>query len=179
MSTNRNTHLLLSLLLVFLGRTWCQKPADFFFYGTLIDDFGVPIEGAQIQLWQTDPNGNYAHPGNPWNGFEILASFGYYGTATTDTEGKFEFKTHRPGIYSSRPITHFHYKVFVEGIEVLTSQFYFRDENIGSPDILTLDLSYLSDGTTITNKTVVVGNSGPNMVRLFDFVGALFGNSKV
>jgi len=89
-------------------------------------------------------------------------SFSYFGTDTTDAEGNFEFKTYRPGIYASRPVTHIHFKVFYEGRELLTSQFYFQDENVGRwyDDMLILKLEedVADDGSSFvyTAKTIVV-----------------------
>eukprot|EP00536_Pseudo-nitzschia_multiseries_P003214 jgi/Psemu1/64030/estExt_Genemark1.C_480015 len=103
----------------------------FLFNGRLKNDLGEPVEGAQVQFWHADLYGNYFHPGDDLGGHEYMKdSFSYFGTATTDTDGNFEFKTYRPGIYVSRPVTHIHFKVFNEGQELLTSQFYFADENV-------------------------------------------------
>jgi protocatechuate 3,4-dioxygenase beta subunit len=114
-----------------------------FFHGTLLNDLWEPVNGAQVQFWQTDKFGVYNHPddlssrGNP----PLQSNFQYFGTATSDTDGKFDFITYRPGIYPSRPITHIHYKVFLEGQELLTSQFYFADEgNSQFSHMIVLDL---------------------------------------
>ncbi|KAG7368416.1 intradiol ring-cleavage dioxygenase [Nitzschia inconspicua] len=102
-----------------------------FFDGTVLNDLGAPISGAQVQFWHTDKHGVYNHPrdlssrGNP----QLVPDFQYFGTSTSDSEGNFDFITYRPGLYVSRPITHIHFKVFVDGAEVLTSQLYFADES--------------------------------------------------
>jgi len=33
------------------------------FHGTLLNQQGAAIQNAKVQLWQTDLNGNYLHPG--------------------------------------------------------------------------------------------------------------------
>jgi protocatechuate 3,4-dioxygenase beta subunit len=102
------------------------------FNGNLKNDLGEPVEDAQIQFWHADFHGNYFHPGDDLEGKELMKdSFSYFGTATTDAMGDFDFKSYRPGIYAGRPVTHIHFKVFHDGQELLTSQFYFEDENVG------------------------------------------------
>jgi len=102
------------------------------FNGNLKNDLGESVEDAQIQFWHADFHGKYLHPNEDLEGKELMKdSFSYFGTATTDSNGDFDFKTYRPGIYVSRPITHIHFKVFHDGQELLTSQFYFEDENVG------------------------------------------------
>lgn len=133
------------------------------FNGTLRNDLGLSVENAQVQFWHADYHGNYFHPGDDLDGKELMKeSFSYFGTATTDAQGYFIFKTYRPGIYVSRPITHIHFKVFFNGMELLTSQFYFGDENVRwwYDDMVILDLeeSIDDDGysTFSTYKEVVV-----------------------
>jgi len=141
------------------------------FYGQLKDDLGQSVEGAQVQFWHADYHGNYYHPGDDLDGKELMSdSFSYFGTATTDNAGSFEFKTYRPGIYVSRPVTHIHFKVFYEGREILTSQFYFADENVqewfDDMLILTLEETIDDDGNVLhhSSKEVVVNmnNGGYN-----------------
>lgn len=141
------------------------------FYGQLKDDLGQSVEGAQVQFWHADYHGNYYHPGDDLDGKELMNdSFSYFGTATTDNAGSFEFKTYRPGIYVSRPVTHIHFKVFYEGREILTSQFYFADENVqkwfDDMLILTLEETIDDDGNVShhSSKEVVVNmkNGGYN-----------------
>jgi hypothetical protein len=114
------------------------------------------LEGAQVQFWHTDENGNYKHPGFNTRGLALLSNFQYFGTATTANDGSFQFKTYRPGIYSARPIAHIHYKVWWNGSDVLTSQFYFADEGTTQPLLLQLDLLEQEDGSLHTNKTITL-----------------------
>lgn len=128
----------------------------FRFNGRLINDLGEPMEGAMVQFWHTDDNGNYNHPQFNTGGVPLVSYFQYFGTATTAGDGTFDFKTYRPGIYAARPITHIHFKIWWEGDDILTSQFYFMDENRAQPPSLQLALLPQEDGTVITNKTIVV-----------------------
>ncbi|KAL3793749.1 hypothetical protein HJC23_013311 [Cyclotella cryptica] len=137
------------------------------FHGTLLNDLGAAVEGADVQFWQTDPNGVYDHPAAK-GASSLFSSFQYFGTTKTLGDGSFSFLTHRPGIYTGRP-THIHYKVWVDGENILTSQFYFADENTQYSDMQQLELQeydFGADGAGfVTNKTIVVdlklGGSGP------------------
>lgn len=126
------------------------------FNGRVINDLGEPMEGAQVQFWHTDENGNYDHPGFNTGGISLLPDFQYFGTATTAVDGSFQFRTIRPGIYSARPITHIHYKVWWNGNDILTSQFYFMDEQTSQSPLLQLALIEQADGSFLTNKTIAL-----------------------
>mmetsp|Transcript_2975 Transcript_2975/g.3360 ORF Transcript_2975/g.3360 Transcript_2975/m.3360 type:complete len:468 (-) Transcript_2975:250-1653(-) len=142
-----------------------QRPANphLLFYGRLRNDEGAQVQGVQVQFWHADYNGNYFHPEDNLDGYELLHdTFSYFGTAETDDLGNFSFKTYRPGIYIGRPITHFHFKVFYKGQELLTSQFYFDDESASlmydAMLVLKLQESVQADGTSFfyaTKKVVV------------------------
>ena len=141
------------------------------FQGKLINDLGNPVANAFVQFWQTDPNGQYHHPRS--GSTNLDTTFQYFGTATTEQDGSFVFKTHRPGIYRPRP-THIHFKVWVDGNDVLTSQFYFSDENTFYSDLLQLDLKEQQEidendqsvsSMLVTEKTIIInqnlGGVGP------------------
>jgi protocatechuate 3,4-dioxygenase beta subunit len=80
-----------------------------------------------IEIWQTDPQGRYKHPGDSTPG-ERDPNFQYWGAATTGADGTFFFKTVLPAAYNPRP-AHIHYKVLQDGKVILTSQIYFREPN--------------------------------------------------
>jgi hypothetical protein len=127
------------------------------FRGKLLNDQGEPLSGAQVQFWQTDENGNYNHPQFSTGGVPLEDDFQYFGTSSTEDDGSFDFRTYRPGIYSERPVTHIHYKVWWQGNDILTSQFYFADEGLTQfSDLLQLELSSKDDGSQLTDKTIVV-----------------------
>mmetsp|Transcript_38963 Transcript_38963/g.83151 ORF Transcript_38963/g.83151 Transcript_38963/m.83151 type:complete len:227 (+) Transcript_38963:130-810(+) len=144
------------------------------FQGTLLDRQGNAVEGAKIQLWQTDLDGNYLHPqadsfpASPEHA-SIVSQFQYFGTDTTDSYGSFDFLTYRPGIYTQRPYSHFHFMVWLDDLAMgdaetpaLITQFYFKDESPPSwfPAVLQLDVTEADPAAyeygSYVNGTIVV-----------------------
>lgn len=97
--------------------------------GTIYDATGMPLSGLLIEIWQTDHNGIYDHPGDPSTDGRDR-NFQFYGEAITAVDGSFTFRTIFPGKYEPRPV-HIHYKVKADGQTLLTSQMYFE----GDPDL--------------------------------------------
>ena len=95
-------------------------------YGHVLDANGAPLSGYAVEIWQVDANGIYDHPGDS-NTANRDPGFQSYGTAVTDANGLFAFRTIVPARYEPRP-RHIHFKVKKDGAEVLTSQFYFAGD---------------------------------------------------
>ena len=112
----------------------------FILSGTLVNLSGTPLSGAVIELWQTDDNGVYYHSSDSLV-TRRDTRFQGFGKATTDSVGRYAFRTVRPGLYTGR-IRHFHFKVKINGTEILTSQFVFEDQRSSfSTDNVTATLS--------------------------------------
>jgi len=99
------------------------------FAGKIYDAAGMPVAGAVIEIWQTDANGIYLHPGDPGTDRRDR-NFQFYGESPTAADGGYSFRTILPGHYEPRP-RHIHVKVKLAGSELLTTQFYFE----GDPDL--------------------------------------------
>jgi protocatechuate 3,4-dioxygenase beta subunit len=93
--------------------------------GVVVNTRGEAQENLIIEIWQTDPQGRYRHPGDATPG-ERDPNFQYWGAAITAADGSFFFKTIIPGAYEPRP-AHIHYKVLQAGKVILTSQIYFME----------------------------------------------------
>jgi protocatechuate 3,4-dioxygenase beta subunit len=148
--------------------------APLLFQGMLLNQQGAAIQNAKVQLWQTDPNGNYLHPDpgaalNPISPdhASIVSDFQYFGTDATDSDGRFHFLTYRPGLYPSRPYSHFHFMVWLNDVDsgeftkALVTQFYFKDELPPYPEMLQLDVvkvvsGELYDYGSYVNGTIVI-----------------------
>jgi protocatechuate 3,4-dioxygenase beta subunit len=81
-----------------------------------------PVVGALVDLWHADDKGNYDNKG-----------FRLRGHVFTDADGHYAFRTIIPGLYPGRT-RHYHVKVQPPGKAVLTTQFYFPDEERNRAD---------------------------------------------
>lgn len=94
--------------------------------GQVLDTSGNPLPGAAVEFWQTDASGVYDHPGDGGTDGRDRG-FQFYGTAIAGADGRYAFRTVRPGYYEPRP-KHIHVKVKLDGGELLTTQFYFEED---------------------------------------------------
>lgn len=94
--------------------------------GRVLDRNGDPLPGAAVEFWQTDASGVYDHPREPGTNRRDRG-FQFYGTAIADADGRYVFRTIRPGYYAPRP-RHIHVKVKLDGRTLLTTQFYFEED---------------------------------------------------
>jgi len=109
------------------GRTGIAKGDILNLSGVVVNTRGEARGNLIIEIWQTDPQGRYKHPGDSTPG-ERDPDFQYWGAATTGADGAFFFKTIVPAAYNPRP-AHIHYKVLQDGKVILTSQIYFMEPN--------------------------------------------------
>jgi protocatechuate 3,4-dioxygenase beta subunit len=113
-------------LVNFAGATKIPNGEVLVLNGVVFDASDIPVEGAVIEIWQTDNNGVYLHPDDPATD-QCDRNFQFYGEAITGVDGVYSFRTLMPGYYEPRP-RHIHVKVKREGEELLTTQFYFAED---------------------------------------------------
>lgn len=94
--------------------------------GRVLDVNGNPVPGAAVEIWHTDADGIYDHPGDRSTN-DRDRGFQFYGTSVTGSDGVYTFRTIKPGEYEPRP-RHIHVKVKRDGTEILTTQFYFPED---------------------------------------------------
>lgn len=124
--------------------------------GTILDRDGQPRAGHRIEIWQCDMDGNYMHPGDHRSA-NFDQAFQGFGHDTTDETGSYVFRTIKPTIYPGRA-PHIHVKVFDGGRELLTTQFYIKDNPDNTRDGL---FSRMSDAEAEAVSMVFVnGDSG-------------------
>lgn len=99
-------------------------------FGTVTDHNGLPVAGAKLDLWQANAVGRYIHGGDQREELALDPHFQGSAILTTDTEGRYRFRTIRPGIYAfggvPRP-RHIHFDVTSRRAR-LTTQMYFPGE---------------------------------------------------
>lgn len=115
--------------------------------GRVLDSEGQPVVGAVVEIWQTDAGGAYLHPNDPASAGRDM-NFQFYGESVTSESGAYAFRTIVPGQYEPRP-RHIHFKIRLDGEELLTSQLYFAglpNEDSGRvPAALVVTLVPISD----------------------------------
>lgn len=110
--------------------------------GRILDNKGNPVKGAKIEIWQANSFGRYLHQSDP-NTAPLDPNFEGYAVFKTDSEGRYRFKTIKPGAYPASPTwqrpPHIHFDV--EGkANRLVSQMFFPDEPLNEKDSLFLEL---------------------------------------
>ena len=100
--------------------------------GVVLDTAGVPVRGAQVEIWQCDHQGHYHHPGD---GGRADPNFQGFGRVAVDAQGAYRFRTLRPVAYSSRT-PHIHVKVKLGERSVLTTQLYVQGDPGNERDFL-------------------------------------------
>ena len=102
--------------------------------GVVRDRSCRPIPDAVVEMWHANPtvvSANALSPGDSVDYDMATPAFRYYGQFATDQRGAYAMSTMKPGWYLNgtafRP-SHIHVKVYVEGIERLTTQLYFAGD---------------------------------------------------
>lgn len=110
--------------------------------GKVCDQHGQPVPKAQVEIWQANTNGRYAHERDQ-NPAALDPDFQGWGIVETDDQGQYRFLTIKPGAYPAaegwmRP-PHIHFKVTLRGYHELTTQLYFAGEKLNAKDAILLD----------------------------------------
>jgi protocatechuate 3,4-dioxygenase beta subunit len=107
--------------------------------GRVLNLKGDPIPGAQVEIWQANTFGRYTHPSDT-NPAPLDPNFEGFGAQITDAEGRYRFKTIKPGAYPVpvegwiRP-PHIHFDVTSKSNRLIT-QLYFEGEPLNDKDLL-------------------------------------------
>ncbi len=99
--------------------------------GKILDDQCKAVEGAVVEIWQSNHHGKYHHEYDK-NGTHD-PNFQGWGQAITNKDGSYQFKTIIPGLYTGRT-RHIHFKIARRGYHELVTQMYFDGEEGNSKD---------------------------------------------
>ncbi len=107
--------------------------------GRVVNRKGEPVAGARLELWQANTHGRYMHPADV-NPAPLDPNFQGFAAQATDKEGRYRFKTIKPGSYpvnamnpaEQRP-PHIHFDITGEQGRLVT-QMYFPDEPLNEKD---------------------------------------------
>ncbi len=103
-------------------------------HGRVLDGTGAPVPGALIEIWQANAGGRYRHR-NDFYLAPIDPNFAGSGRTVTDAQGRYVFRTVKPGAYPYpnrgndwRP-AHVHFSLFGHGwAQRLITQMYFEGD---------------------------------------------------
>ncbi len=134
-----------------------KKPGSFyrafgeiiFVKGTIVDSFGVPIEGAVVEIWQTNAAGKYHTLLDPDSEF-VDKYFSMSGRAITDNMGQYDFITIMPGSNPGRA-PHINMNIYQEKFGKLETEMYFEDHPYNEGDYQYLAYN-LEDRKLLTAK---------------------------
>lgn len=107
--------------------------------GRVLDEAGEPVPEALVEIWQANKFGRYHHERDPATA-PLDPDFQGWGHVVTDAEGRYRFRTIKPGAYAAtgdwtRP-PHIHFKVARRGFHELITQMYFAGEPLNERDRL-------------------------------------------
>jgi protocatechuate 3,4-dioxygenase beta subunit len=105
--------------------------------GRVLNIQGKPVAGARVEIWQANARGRYAHPDDS-NRERLDPNFQGYGVQVTNEEGRYRFKTIKPGAYpaaggSWTRAPHIHFGVTGRANQFVT-QMYFDGEPLNDTD---------------------------------------------
>jgi protocatechuate 3,4-dioxygenase beta subunit len=99
---------------------------------------GEPVQGATIEVWQANTYGRYRHPSDHNTAAPLDPHFEGYAVVRTDAEGRYRFRTIKPGPYPAFDgdwvrAPHIHFDVRGAFDRKIT-QMYFPNEPLNSQD---------------------------------------------
>jgi protocatechuate 3,4-dioxygenase beta subunit len=103
-------------------------------HGRVLDENGRPVPGTLIEIWQANAGGRYRHVNDGYLA-PLDPNFGGCGRTLTDADGRYVFRTIRPGPYpwpnaadAWRP-AHIHFSLFGRAFcQRLITQMYFEGD---------------------------------------------------
>jgi len=121
--------------------------------GRVLNVAGEPVRNAKIEVWQANTHGRYTHPSDP-NPAPLDPNFEGAAVLTTDSEGRYRFKTIKPAAYPAGPNrmrpAHIHFQVSGRQDKIVT-QMYFDGDPYNDAD------PFLSSVGRAERKELLVG----------------------
>ena len=110
-----------------------DNPSAIRVWGSVLDGAGEVVPDAMLEIWQANAAGRYAHPEDDREELPLEDDFTGFGRCPTDSKGRYEFVTVKPGVvpgHESRPqAPHILVSVFTRGLlKQLVTRIYFPDE---------------------------------------------------
>jgi len=137
--------------------------------GVITDSFGIPIDGAIVEIWQTNSAGKYQTLLDQ-NSDLVDRNFNMSGRTVTDNLGNYYFFTIMPGFYLNRS-PHININVYHPKFGKLETEMYFEDHPKNNTDYQYLSYSE-EDRKLITAKVRLtdIFNSKSTKIATLDIV---------
>ncbi len=136
--------------------------------GRVLDNRGQPVRAALVEIWQADNGGAYIHSASPIAGRD--PNFQGYGRFLTGSDGRYLFRTVRPGLYPGRT-RHVHYAVTAPGRARFTTQLYVQGEAQNATDgVLNGIQNAAQRASVIVPWSAVSGSRIGEVAAAFDIV---------
>jgi protocatechuate 3,4-dioxygenase beta subunit len=104
--------------------------------GRVLNLAGAPVRGAKVEVWQANVHGRYTHPSDS-NPAPLDPNFEGSAVLTTDSDGRYRFKTIKPAAYPAGPNrmrpAHIHFQVTGRQDKIVT-QMYFEGDPHNAAD---------------------------------------------
>ncbi len=145
--------------------------------GRVVDEDGKPVRDSLVEVWQCNAAGRYAHAKDDHDA-PLDPNFFGFGKFLTDSDGRYRFKTIKPGAYpwgnhpnAWRP-AHIHFSLFGNVYaQRLVTQMYFPDDPLFPFDPI---FNGISDGAArnrlISRFSLDETVSGTSLGFVFDIV---------
>lgn len=136
--------------------------------GRILDGSGQPVRGAVVEIWQADNGGAYIHSASPITPRD--ANFQGYGRFITGSDGRYLFRTVKPGLYPGRT-RHVHYQVTAPGRPPFVTQLYIEGEPRNNNDGILNGIQNAAQRASVVVPWVAVpGSQIVELAARFDIV---------
>jgi protocatechuate 3,4-dioxygenase beta subunit len=139
--------------------------------GQVLTLTGRPVAGARVEIWQANSLGKYRHPSDT-TPVPIDPNFNGFAVLKTDQQGRYEFRTIKPGAYRTphgdmRP-PHIHFMVDF-GADRLVTQLYFAGEPENATDRW-LQAAPQPELLIVSLEDCAAGSSSASKLAKFDII---------
>ena len=104
--------------------------------GKIVNIYNEPCPDVKLEIWQSNAGGRYTHKNHVYTE-PLDPNFEGYANIVADSEGRFQFKTIKPGPYPVTPEfwrpPHIHFDI-TGRVNRLVTQMYFPDEPLNDKD---------------------------------------------
>ena len=132
--------------------------------GRVLDTSGRPIPHAQLEIWQANAAGRYSHPADT-NAAPLDPNFQGFAAITSDAEGRYRFRSVKPGAYPTAPgvfrTPHIHFEITTSEQRRVT-QMYFPHEALNEKDEIFSILMRAGVERTVLSQAVTALPEDPN-----------------